>query len=262
MSLPAFLPCAVIGQPIAHSLSPRLHAAFAQQFQRELNYQRIEANAEQFRREVGQFFAQGGRGLNVTLPHKISAFEMADVRLPRAQWAGAANTLWQQDGLLYADNSDGVGLLNDLKRLHISLRDKHIVILGAGGAAAGVLPLLLAEQPTHIQLLNRNVERAENLCATLNDTRLSTHFSAPPDLLISTVSSGFEQLIAPLAIKNSTLVYDLNYGERASNSQQWAKSQPLNWHDGLGMLIEQAAVSFALWHGVTPNTAALHQGAF
>lgn len=262
MSTQAFSNCAVIGMPIAHSLSPRLHAAFARQFQRDLNYERIEATPEQFRQRVLQFFEQGGRGLNITLPHKITAFEMADVRHPRAQWAGAANTLWRQDGLLHADNSDGSGLLNDLKRLQISLSEKAIVVLGAGGAAAGVIPLLLAESPAQIQLLNRNSERAQKLCAIVNDERLSTQTNGAADLVISTISEGFDELIAPLTIKPSTVVYDLNYGPRAQASQQWAQAQGLRWHDGLGMLIEQAAISFAIWHGVNPNTAPLHHGAF
>lgn len=262
MSTDAFSACAVIGFPIAHSLSPRLHSAFAQQFNRALHYDRIEATPAQFYDRVMQFFAQGGRGLNVTLPHKISAFEIADVRHPRAQWAGAANTLWQQDGQLHADNSDGSGLVNDLIRLQISLRDKTVTLLGAGGAAAGVIPLLLAEQVAQIQILNRSAERADALAKRFNDARIKIHSVDCGDVVISTVSDGFDELIAHATYNQQTVIYDLNYGARAKASQQWAQSQGLVWHDGLGMLIEQAAVSFAIWHGVAPNTAPLHQGAF
>ncbi len=258
----AFGDCAVIGQPIAHSISPRLHAAFAQQFSRSLHYDRIEASPDAFASTVRTFFAAGGRGLNVTLPHKLAAFALADVRHPRAQWAGAANTLWLENEQLHADNSDGAGLLNDLQRLQIPLRQRVIAVLGAGGAAAGVLPLLLQHDPAHITLINRSHERARTLCEQLHDIRVSTDGSAAADLIISTVSEGFDDLIASAAFHPHTIIYDLNYGTRASASQRWAQAHSLRWQDGLGMLIEQAAVSFALWHGVQPDTAPLHRGEF
>ncbi len=265
MDTPAFAPCAVIGHPISHSVSPRLHQAFARQFSRPLDYQRLDATPEQFRDRVRAFFSGGGRGLNVTLPHKIAAFEMADVRHPRAQWAGAANTLWQHDGLLHADNSDGSGLLNDLARLHITLTAQHIAVLGAGGAAAGILPLLLKQNPHQITLINRSETRAQQLAGRFHDARVSaleTSRRVAATVVISTVSDGFNDLIAQCDATAVNVVYDLNYGARANSTQQWARSQGCAWHDGLGMLIEQAAVSFEIWHGLKPDTTALHQGEF
>jgi shikimate dehydrogenase len=256
----AFGPCAVIGQPIAHSLSPRLHAAMARQFGRALDYRRLDAGPAEFAATVAAFFAGGGRGLNVTLPHKIAAFELAGVRHPRAQWAGAANTLWQEHDVLHADNSDGAGLINDLLRLRIELRDRHLVVLGAGGAAAGVLPLLLQQAPARITIINRNRERGARLCARSQDARVTTTPSAPADLIISTVSDGVDALITTVRHHAGTIVYDLNYGARAQPSQHWAQARHCRWHDGFGMLIEQAAISFALWHGVRPDTAPLHRG--
>lgn len=255
-------PCAVIGQPIAHSISPRLHSAFAEQFARPLSYQRIEASPTEFADRVQHFFANGGRGLNVTLPHKIAAFELAQMRHPRALWAGAANTLWIENGVLHADNSDGSGLINDLLRLQIPLTQQQIVILGAGGAASGIIPLLLQHDPTQITLINRSAQRALDLQQRFSDPRLALHSSSPAGLIISTVSDGFTELIAQVAVTPQTIVYDLNYAARAAISQQWSKSQQLRWHDGLGMLIEQAAISFAIWHGLTPNTSNLHRGMF
>jgi shikimate dehydrogenase len=258
----SFGSCAVIGQPIAHSISPRLHAAFAAQFARPLKYQRIEASPEQFAATVQDFFANGGRGLNVTLPHKIAAFELADVRHPRAVWAGAANTLWMESGELHADNSDGSGLINDLQRLQIPLAQQHIVIIGAGGAAAGIIPLLLTQQPKQITVINRSAARAHELLQRFNDPRLTVDNARAADLIISTVSDGFTDLIRNVTVTSQTLIYDLNYGARAAITESWASQQQLRWHDGLGMLIEQAAISFAIWHGLTPNTEHLHRGQF
>jgi shikimate dehydrogenase len=167
-----------------------------------------------------------------------------------------------QDGRLQADNSDGAGLLNDLARLGILLRDRPIVILGAGGAAAGIIPLLLQSAPAQITLLNRSAERATHLAASFNDARVRTTIDSAAALVISSVSDGFDDLTQGLPMDVQTIIYDLNYGARAQASQQFAQQRALRWHDGLGMLIEQAAVSFDIWHGVKPDTSALHLGEF
>lgn len=257
--------CAVIGQPIAHSKSPGIHQQFAAQFGLALNYERIEAGPDAFAETVRAFFAAGGRGLNVTLPHKAAALALADTASERASRAGAANTLgYAADGQIWADNTDGIGLVRDLARLGLSVRQRRVLVLGAGGAAAGILPPLLAEQPAVLAIGNRSPERALALLARYpaGTLQLASEHDAAYDLVISSVSAGAADLLARLPLRAGGSGYDLNYGERAEPTLAAMRERGLSTvHSGRGMLIEQAAESFRLWHGLNADTGPLHQQA-
>lgn len=258
--------CAVIGQPIAHSKSPPIHLAFAAQLGLPLQYDRIEASPAAFADTVRAFFASGGRGLSVTLPHKTAALALAADCSERARRAGAANTLGcDRSGRIWADNTDGIGLVQDLQRLAIAIRGRRVLLLGAGGAAAGVIPALLDAEPTVLALRNRTPANAEALLARHANPllRLAAVGDAPYDLVISTVSDGAADLLADLPLAAAASGYDLNYGERAAATLAAMRERGLNpVHDGRGMLIEQAAVAFARWHNCQPDTAPLHRDGF
>lgn len=264
MAEQALIRCAVIGQPIAHSKSPAIHQAFARQFGLPLEYQKIECAPEQFAATVKQFFADGGRGLSVTLPHKAAALALADSASERAQFAGAANTLGiDSNGAIWADNTDGIGLVRDLARLGIAVRGQRLLVLGAGGAAAGILPALQAEMPAQLALCNRTPANAQALLERFSGVQLAAATDAPYTLVISTVSTGAAALLATLPLQSGGSGYDLNYGERAEPALTAMRALGLSGcHDGRGMLIEQAAAAFARWHGLTPDTAPLHAGEF
>ena len=256
---------AVIGHPISHSWSPFIHGMFAKQTNQNLTYTRIEAPPEAFEREVGAFFQTGGKGLNVTVPHKQVAAFVARYRTPRAEIAGAVNTLICKDDGVHGDNTDGAGLVTDLTRnLRFELKDMRILILGAGGAARGVLGPLLAEAPQYVELANRNEARAIELAkefATLGNVRgcgfgdiTERHF----DLILNATSASLQDLVPPVprkAIEPTTLCYDMAYGKGDTAFTRWAKSEGAGRSEsGWGMLVEQAAESFYLWRGIKPDT--------
>ena len=256
---------AVIGHPISHSWSPFIHGMFAKQTNQNLAYTRIEAAPEAFEREVGAFFQTGGKGLNVTVPHKQVAAFVARYRTPRAEIAGAVNTLICKDDGVHGDNTDGAGLVTDLTRnLRFELKDMRILILGAGGAARGVLGPTLAEAPQYVELANRNEDRAIALAkefATLGDVRgcgfgdiSERHF----DLVLNATSASLQDLVPPVprkAVEPTTLCYDMAYGKGDTAFTRWAKSAGAGRAEsGWGMLVEQAAESFYLWRGVRPDT--------
>ncbi|MEM7082152.1 MAG: shikimate dehydrogenase [Pseudomonadota bacterium] len=258
---------AVIGDPIAQSLSPTIHNAFARQFGIDLSYQRQRVTVEQFDDEVNEFFASGGRGLNVTVPHKARAFEYADLRTDRALNAGAANTLQFLDhDVVLADNTDGAGLIADLRFHGVSLLNKRVLLLGAGGAARGSLGAILAEMPSAVFIHNRTVSRAETLIervARLGDVRLIDSVTAaaePMDVIINATSAslhGHQPDIDPAWLRDA-VCYDMMYGDAAQPFLKWALAQGAHAaHDGLGMLIEQAAEAFWVWHEVRPDTASV-----
>lgn len=255
--------CAVIGQPIAHSKSPMLHQAFAAQCQLTLDYQRQELTQEHLPVWIRRFFAEGGCGLNVTLPYKSDVLSIADMISDRAKLAGAANTLGRDgEGRIWADNTDGIGLVRDLQRLGVVLDGRLVLLLGAGGAARGIVPALLDAGVAGIRLYNRSTERAEALVQAMADPRAKV--GGKPDstqcLLISTVSDGLSALLAGISAKHVQIAYDLNYGERAEVFRRAMLEYGIDRvYTGWGMLVEQAAESFRLWHGVTPDTAALHK---
>lgn len=254
---------AVMGHPIAHSLSPIIHQQFADQLGLLLQYDQIDVPVDRFERYVLDFFSQAeGKGLNITLPFKERAFAMAQIKSMRCLQAGAANTLWMADGKLHADNTDGVGLIRDLSR-YIELKDKTIVLLGAGGAARGVIGELLKAHPARLILSNRTVEKAYALKSNFPDIQtcgfeaLTEHY----DLIINATSASLfvHALALPESIlHNHPFCYDLAYSkDRMTPFVQWAKQHGSLAVDGLGMLIEQAAQAFLIWHGVMPDTKRL-----
>lgn len=262
---------AVVGNPISHSKSPKIHSLFASQTGEAVDYTAIQAPLDGFEATVAEFFARGGKGLNVTVPFKEQAWTLADRRTPRAEKAGAANTLYLGDhGKLVADNTDGQGLVTDLTRNHgLSLAGKTILVLGAGGAVRGVLGPILAEGPARLVIANRTVARAEALVTLFADEAGATELSAcgfeqpaePFDLIINGTSASLQGDLPPLApavISARTVVYDMMYAATTTTFNQWALNQGAGQAiDGLGMLVEQAAESFRVWRGVSPATAAV-----
>jgi shikimate dehydrogenase len=257
---------AVIGHPVSHSWSPFIHGMFAKQTDQNITYSRIEAESEEFERQVGAFFQTGGKGLNVTVPHKQVAAFVARFRTPRAEIAGAVNTLVAHDDGIHGDNTDGTGLVTDLTRnLGVDLADIRILILGAGGAARGVLGPLLAAGPEYVELANRNEQRARVLAnefAALGNVRGCGFdaISETPgfDLVLNATSASLQELVPPVpraAIGPATLCYDMAYGKGDTAFTRWAKSIGAGRAEcGWGMLVEQAAESFYLWRGVRPDT--------
>ncbi len=262
---PAFC---VVGSPIAHSKSPQIHQLFAGQFGLSISYERVEVRPGELARHVQQFFAGRGRGMNVTVPLKEEAVRVADIVEARAALAGAANTLWpSSDGKVIADNTDGVGLVRDLQRnVGFELSGRRIVLIGAGGAARGVIPALLAERPQRLTVVNRTQARADALVARFRalgaiDTCTVNQIREPCDLIVNATSlsmSGTVPRLPPAIIGQHTLCLDMFYGPTETAFLGWCADHGVAVRrDGLGMLVEQAAVAFAIWHGKEPATAAV-----
>ena len=258
---------AVFGHPIAHSLSPRIHAEFGRQFGIELEYAAIDAAPEAFADALEAFAADGGRGANVTLPLKEAAFALCAQATERARRAGAANTLTRVDGRWHGDITDGLGLVRDLTSRHgLDLRGRRTLLLGAGGAARGVAPALLDAGITELVVSNRTPERADALADALGEPKRahSRYWGdlgelGEFELIVNATSAargGNGEFSLPFSITTSrTLAVDLNYGEAAIPFLAWARAAHCrDVVDGLGMLVEQAAESFALWHGTRPDT--------
>lgn len=260
---------AVIGHPIAHSRSPEIHAAFARQFGIGLTYERIDCEPDAFEATVNRFFAAGGGGLNVTVPFKEKAWQMATGHLSaRALDAQAVNTLWQQDGAIHGCNTDGVGLVNDLIRLGMPLEHANVLLIGAGGAARGVLGPLLDAGCRHLRVINRTSDRAQELIDhwrsnhALDDQRLSAGGLTEPmpsikwQLIINATASSLQgqSLSLPHTLFGPEVhVYDMMYGSQPTLfSQQARQAGSQHLADGLGMLVAQAAQSFSIWHGKQP----------
>lgn len=257
---------AVLGHPVAHSLSPVLHALFAAQAGRELQYEQIDAPPEGAEAAVQRFRDEGGCGLNVTVPHKQTALQLADRATPRARAAGAANWLAFKDEEISGDNTDGSGLVRDLTAtLALELSVLRILLLGAGGAARGVLGPLLECRPRALVLANRTYEKAQALVEShaenpvLSVCALEELEGQEFDLVLNATAAGLAQ--EALALPSSMLAsaeavcYDFSYG-RETPFLAWArKAGCAQVCDGFGMLLEQAAESFELWHGVRPDTA-------
>jgi len=252
---------AVFGHPIAHSKSPQIHTAFARQTGQDMTYEAILAPLDGFAESVAAFIAAGGRGANVTVPFKEEAFKLANRLSPRAQRAGAVNTLmFDADGIL-GDNTDGAGLVADLTRnLHSALSGKHVLLLGAGGAARGVIEPLLDQQPAALVIANRTVSRAKELAELFGRGVRACGFDAadtPFDLVINATAASLAGDLPPLSPRvftADTLAYDMMYG-RDTPFLGFARTHGARTADGLGMLVEQAAEAFCLWRGVRPNTA-------
>jgi shikimate dehydrogenase len=259
---------AVIGNPIAHSKSPVIHAAFGRQCGQDIRYEAILGPLDGFRAAVEAFRQAGGRGMNVTLPFKLQALELADQPTERARLAGAVNTLrFDPDGI-FGDNTDGIGLVRDIRdRLGFTLRSQRILILGAGGAARGVVLPLLQEGPTELAIANRSVDKAEALktqfaphdtLGALTVGGFGDFANGRFDLVINATSAslGGESLSLPPGLfAPGALAYDMVYGKGATPFMTDARRLGAGQvADGLGMLVAQAAESFFLWRGVRPDT--------
>jgi shikimate dehydrogenase len=256
----------VFGHPVNHSLSPFIHGLFARETGQAMSYRPFDVAPEDFQARVQDFFAQGGRGLNITLPHKIAAVEVATELTARAAHAAAVNTLALKGEGILGDNTDGAGLVRDLcDNLGLVITNRRLLIIGAGGATRGILAPLLGLEPTVVVIANRTAERAEALAAAFSDLGSTQgvgfeHIDAAPfDLIINATSASLSGEIPPIpdgAMSAQTVCYDLAYGRSATAFVRWAHGKGCaRALQGLGMLVEQAAESFRLWRGLRPSTA-------
>lgn len=254
---------AVFGNPIKHSKSPFIHTLFARQTGQQMEYGIIEAPVDGFKVAVSEFFAQGGKGCNVTAPFKLDAFEFADRLTERAQLAQAVNTLKKlDDGQIIGDNTDGEGLVQDLLQYQSQIKGAKVLLLGAGGAARGALKPLLDQHPTEIVITNRTFEKAKALADVFSPFG---HIHAMPmeeidtsfDIIINSTSAGLSGNLPDISINiltSQSISYDMSYGSKNTRFNDWAKSHGvIHAYDGLGMLVEQAAESFMLWRGLRPS---------
>lgn len=261
---------AVFGNPIKHSKSPEIHRAFAVQTLQAMEYNRQLVKLDDFANAADRFFQSGGRGLNITVPFKQDAYSYGSRITPRARRAGAVNTLaMQADGTVLGDTTDGVGLVTDIKaNLGWQIKAKRILILGAGGAVRGVLEPLLAEQPQHIVIANRTIDKALQLSKGFAELGyilgcgLDMLEGQEFDLIINGTSASLQgdlpplpdSLVAPSTDSSKTACYDMMYGAEPTVFMSWARQRGALTADGLGMLVEQAAESFSLWRGIRPDT--------
>ncbi|GGC10420.1 shikimate dehydrogenase (NADP(+)) [Marinobacterium zhoushanense] len=262
---------AVFGNPIKHSKSPRIHAAFAEQTGEAVDYraQLVELGTGVFEQQVEQFFAEGGKGLNITVPFKQNAWRMASWRSAAAERAGAVNTLYRNElGTLCGDNTDGVGLVCDLQNNNgISLKGARVLMLGAGGAVRGVLEPFLKAGAVEIVIANRTVAKAQELVELFSDLgQLSAcgfeDIEARAfDVIVNGTSASLQGELPPLPdaiVGADSACYDMMYGAQPTPFCNWASQRgAAKVIDGLGMLIEQAAESFRIWRGVKPQTPEL-----
>lgn len=266
-AVPSFAAYVVIGNPIAHSKSPDIHARFAAATGQDMRYARLLAPLDGFVATVREFVAQGGRGANVTVPFKLEAYALASKLTARAQAAGAVNTLKFDGDEILGDNTDGVGLVNDIVlNAGVDLSRKKILLLGAGGAARGVLLPLLECRPAQLTIANRTAAKALELVQQFQqynggDCALSACGFADVqeqyDLVINATSASLQAELPPIAASvfgPATLAYDMMYGAQPTVFMQFAATHGALVRDGLGMLVEQAAEAFFVWRGVRPHT--------
>ena len=265
---------AVAGNPISHSKSPAIHKRFSEQSNQSMYYGRLQPALGEFAATAKSFFVDGGKGMNVTIPFKLDAQEFADVLTSRAQLAGAVNTLRIENGKIFGDNTDGAGLVRDLSAQGIKIQGARILLLGAGGAARGVLGPLLEQSPKELIIANRSSPKADELAqlfselaaayqvvlasVTLSDLEGSDKTLSPFDLIINATSAGLsnESPISDVAASHifipQSFAYDMVYGKVTAFMQQ-ALHRGSRVSDGLGMLVEQAADAFLIWRGVHLN---------
>ena len=257
---------AVFGNPVKHSKSPLIHAAFAEQCDQSIQYRAVRVKEGDFQRAAGNFFAEGGCGLNVTVPFKTDAFAFADAVSDRAQRAGAVNTLCRRDDCtVFGDNTDGVGLIRDMiANLGWSVQAQRVLVVGAGGAVRGILEPLLRERPKEILIANRSADKAAALAAEfaglgrLAGGGFDAIGARQFDVMINATSAGLTAEMPDLPttlLTERSCCYDMVYGSEPTVFMRWAAQQAA-WAvaDGLGMLVEQAAESFYLWRHVRPET--------
>lgn len=260
---------AVVGDPIAHSKSPLIHRLFAEQTQQDLVYEaiRIDTDNTTFNWAMSDLKNRGYKGINITVPFKLDAFEYTDQCTARAQSAHAVNTFcFQEDGTTLADNTDGIGLVNDIEQNGLRpFQNQSVLILGAGGAVQGILEPLLEKRPSQVHIANRTAQRANVLGKRFNsDIPISGSGwddipDSPFDIIINGTSASLEGKLPPISSKligKNTLVYDMMYGDKPTIFMDWAKQchPSAQVMDGLGMLVGQAAEAFYLWRGVRPKT--------
>jgi shikimate dehydrogenase len=267
----------VLGNPIAHSKSPLIHARFAELTGQSLQYERLLVPLEAFTATLAELVQDGTKGCNVTVPFKLQAFEAAATRTDRAQLAQAANTLVLQGGAIHADNTDGVGLVNDIQNnAGVSLAGRDVLLIGAGGAGAGALATLLAAGPRRLVLVNRTRAKADALVARhrahasmqglLQKTELLAYdlqgLQGNFDVIVNASASSLAGAGVPVSasvLKPGALACDMMYGPAATGFMAWARENGATPRDGLGMLVEQAAEAFSLWRGVRPPSAQVLQ---
>jgi shikimate dehydrogenase len=257
----------LFGHPASHSWSPFIHGLFARAQGQPLDYRLVDVVPERFRSVALEFFASGGRGANVTVPHKLAAAELTNGLTPRAQRAGAVNTLALRGGsVLLGDNTDGTGLVADLmNNLGIALKGRRLLLLGAGGAVRGVLAPLLEEGPDVVMIANRTVSRAAELATAFEDLGTLTSGSFEDagesdwDVVINATSAGLSGQVPPLPesiVRPDSVCYDMSYSRSETPFQRWAAERGVQRSfQGWGMLVEQAAEAYLLWRGVRPDTA-------
>jgi len=259
---------AVMGNPINHSKSPSIHAQFAEQAKQDLVYSAMLVPIEGFDAAVKDFFKGSGKGLNITVPFKEQAFVLANALTPRAQTAQAVNTLMlQEDGSILGDNTDGAGLVRDLvMNQQVEITGKRVLVIGAGGAVRGILQPFLEQDPELIVIVNRTVEKAQALADSFKDfgnieAQRFEDLSEPFDVIINGTSASLSGDVPPLpdtVVAANTAVYDMMYSRELTPFLVWAqKLGARKVIDGLGMLVEQAAVSFELWRGKKPDSIAV-----
>lgn len=257
---------AVVGHPISHSKSPKIHAEFASQTGQQLEYTAIQAPLDGFVHTVKEFFSHGGKGLNITVPFKEQAWSLCDSRSADAELAGAVNTLYlDEKKQLCGDNTDGKGLLRDLMVNHkVSIEGKRVLVLGAGGAVRGILQPLLAANPCEVVIANRTVAKADALVDLFTSAGAVSasefaKLNGTFDVIINGTSASLSGDLPPLPqglVSNQTVAYDMMYGAQMTVFNQWAQEQgACQAIDGLGMLVEQAAEAFMCWRGVRPETS-------
>ena len=256
----------VMGYPVSHSRSPLIHRLFALQTGQDIRYEPLEVAPDDLETAVRRFQRAGGKGLNVTAPHKAEAAKLCDHLSERANTAAAVNTLSFRDGEIHGENTDGIGLLRDLVINHaVSLEGSNILILGAGGATRGIIGPLLEMQPASVRIANRTLGRAEALVDRFSHLGpVSAHpFDAVPvvrkyDLIVNATSAGVTGDAPPYpeaAVSGDTFCYDLAYGLKPTPFSEWARERgAAKSAMGWGMLVEQAAESFNIWRGVRPDT--------
>ncbi|MFU8821707.1 MAG: shikimate dehydrogenase [Gammaproteobacteria bacterium] len=256
---------AVFGHPVGHSRSPWIHARFAELTGQLLVYEARDVPPGEFESALAEFLAAGGRGLNITLPHKLAAYAAAGCLTPRARRAGAVNTLAAQAAGLLGDNTDGAGLLRDLEaNLGVVIEGRRVLLVGAGGAARGALPALLDARPCEVLIANRSADRAVALAAAFAAEGPVTGGGldaahGPFDLVVNATSASLAGDVPALPddiIGPATFCYDMAYGGAPTAFMRWASAHgAAGASDGIGMLVEQAAESFELWRCVRPPTA-------
>jgi shikimate dehydrogenase len=256
-----------MGYPVSHSRSPVIHRLFALQTEQDMQYELLQVTPEKLETAIRQFQRTGGKGLNITVPHKSAVARLVDKTSERAATAGAVNTLSFRDGEIHGENTDGIGLLRDLSvNLGVNLEGANILILGAGGATRGIVGPLLEMSPASLRIANRTLDKAQEIAEHFARSGPVTAcrfnvvpVSEPYDLIINATSAGLQGDTPPYpaaAITDQTYCYDLSYGLTATPFSVWARDNGAA-HSvmGWGMLVEQAAESFHIWRGIRPNTA-------